>query len=474
MSGSSSGGMNAPAPSVSIPQSEKASSVTRGDIAAGTVEVRNGDSNALEGLDRTATVLQQDGLKEIFDQLKVQERLEMGQVAAEVGMRTAGDIAQKMGWEEGSKEKVLLHGAVGAAIAALGGGSALDGLSGAAASQLASGAVLNYLGSNNINPDSAEGTALMELASIAIGAAVGEGSGAVTALAGEQFNRQLHPRQKAAVQELAEEGYSQTQLEAMACYEMQCWVGTDLGVMAAELERQTYEVIGAMSAEEREEIRSAMEHKAPGLFKYDSGDYLSDVWNKYDIGGKVKWVGETTLDFTPGIGDAKAFYEADSPSDYGWATIGVIPFGGDFVSKIGKGARISGVASGIGIPQVIINHRNGVAFEQDFVGALGHVGAVKNAVPVTVQLSSGKVVKTIPDLAGRNVGGVVEIKNVVNISMSDQLRAQIRHAGVTGQPFNLVVSQRTSRISAEVLRQVRATGGEIYRYNPGTGEFSKY
>ena len=58
--------------------------------------------------------------------------------------------------------------------------------------------------------------------------------------------------------------------------------------------------------------------------------------------------------------------------------------------------------------------------------------------------------------------------------MSDQLRAQIRHAGVTGQPFNLVVSQRTSRISAEVLRQVRATGGEIYRYNPGTGEFSKY
>lgn len=227
VSGSSSGGMNAPAPSVSIPQSEKASSVTRGDIAAGTVEVRNGDSNALEGLDRTATVLQQDGLKEIFDQLKVQERLEMGQVAAEVGMRTAGDIAQKMGWEEGSKEKVLLHGAVGAAIAALGGGSALDGLSGAAASQLASGAVLNYLGSNNIIPDSAEGTALIELASIAIGAAVGGGSGAATALAGEQFNRQLHvdeSKKLAALKEGKDDAQKQRLDDAMCALTL-CSVG---------------------------------------------------------------------------------------------------------------------------------------------------------------------------------------------------------------------------------------------------------
>uniref|UniRef100_UPI003870131C hemagglutinin repeat-containing protein n=1 Tax=Stenotrophomonas pigmentata TaxID=3055080 RepID=UPI003870131C len=92
VSGSTSGGMNAPAPSVGIPQSEKASSVTRGDIAAGTVEVRNGDTTALDGLSRDTNALQQDGLKEIFDQQKVQERLEMGQVAGEVGFTAANDL----------------------------------------------------------------------------------------------------------------------------------------------------------------------------------------------------------------------------------------------------------------------------------------------------------------------------------------------------------------------------------------------
>ncbi|HAY42340.1 MAG TPA: hypothetical protein DCY59_01755, partial [Micrococcaceae bacterium] len=192
VSGSSSGGMNAPAPSVGVPQSEKSSSVTLSDIAAGTVEVRNGDTAALDGLKRDVTALQQDGLKEIFDQQKVQELLEMGQVASEVGMRAAGDIAQKMGWEEGSKEKAILHGAVGAAIAALGGGSVLDGLTGAAASQAASLAAFKYLSNEKIDPDSAEGKALMQLVSVAIGAAVGGGTGAATALAGEQFNRQLH------------------------------------------------------------------------------------------------------------------------------------------------------------------------------------------------------------------------------------------------------------------------------------------
>ncbi len=193
VSGSTSGGMNAPAPSLGVPQSESSSSVTRSDIAAGTVEVRNGDTSALEGLDRNVTALQQDGLKEIFDQQKVQERLEMGQVAGEVGMRAAGDIAQKMDWEEGSKEKVILHGIVGAGIAALGGGDALSGLTGAAVSQLASKAMQDYLRGNDIDPNSVEGRLLMELGSVAVGAAVGGGSGAASALAGEQFNRQLHP-----------------------------------------------------------------------------------------------------------------------------------------------------------------------------------------------------------------------------------------------------------------------------------------
>jgi filamentous hemagglutinin len=194
--GSSGGGFGGGlSPSVPISQSDSASTTTQAGISVGTVEVRNGDNTALASIDRSVTALQQDGLKEIFDERKVNETLELGQVAGEVGMRAAGDLAQQMGWEEGSKEKVILHGAVGAAIAALGGGNALEGLAGAAANQLAVPAIKKALEAQGIHEGSSEFDTYMQLASIAVGATVGGSSGAATALAGEQFNRQLHPNE---------------------------------------------------------------------------------------------------------------------------------------------------------------------------------------------------------------------------------------------------------------------------------------
>lgn len=93
-------------------------------------------------------------------------------------------------------------------------------------------------------------------------------------------------------------------------------------------------------------------------------------------------------------------------------------------------------------PQVTINRQNGAEFEQQVIDALGPVGGVKNTIPQTVTLSNGTQVTTIPDLWGRNVGGLLEAKNVQNLSMSNQLRAQIQIANRGGQPLNLVVSPR--------------------------------
>ncbi len=74
----------------------------------------------------------------------------------------------------------------------------MQGLTGAAANQLATKALQDYLVHDaKIDPDSPEGKTLMELASVAIGTAFGGGSGAATALYGEQFNRQLHPDEAA-------------------------------------------------------------------------------------------------------------------------------------------------------------------------------------------------------------------------------------------------------------------------------------
>lgn len=91
-----------------------------------------------------------------------------------------------------------------------------------------------------------------------------------------------------------------------------------------------------------------------------------------------------------------------------------------------------------------------------------------------MQLPSGAEVTTIPDLWGRNVGGILEVKNVKSLSKSNQLRAQITVAGNTGQPLKLVVSPRTNNVSSELLRQVRGTGGDVFRYDPSTGDLTKF
>ncbi|WP_434990774.1 hemagglutinin repeat-containing protein, partial [Xanthomonas melonis] len=76
--------------------SDSSSSTTKSDIAAGTIQIRNGDESALAGLDRSATELQQSGLKEIFDQKKIDDQKELMGLAGAIGFRAAGDIASSM------------------------------------------------------------------------------------------------------------------------------------------------------------------------------------------------------------------------------------------------------------------------------------------------------------------------------------------------------------------------------------------
>ena len=200
-------------------------------------------------------------------------------------------------------------------------------------------------------------------------------------------------------------------------------------------------------------------------------------------------------DFTPGVGDVKALVEAETPFDYLMASVGVVPVLGDAVAQAVKQAKklfkegkvaesakvledLSDAAKTTGVvsevPQITLNRQNGTAFERQVVEVFGHVGGVKNTAPVTVLLPNGAQVTTIPDLWGKNVGGLLEVKNVQKLSMSNQLRAQIKVAIDTGQPLNLVVSPKTSSISGRLIRQVRSTGGDIYRYNPATGDLTKF
>jgi hypothetical protein len=188
-----SGGSASPSPDLGVAQGDTAASVTRSDIAAGTIVVRNGDTSSLAGLDRNATDLQQEGLTDRFDVDAINRNIEAGRIAGEVGFRAAGDLAAAKGWEEGSMERTALHGVVGAAMAALGGGSALDGISGAVSNQLAFKAMYSFLENNlGLDPSSPLFASLMEAGSLAVGTAVGGTTGAAVASSATKNNWLKH------------------------------------------------------------------------------------------------------------------------------------------------------------------------------------------------------------------------------------------------------------------------------------------
>lgn len=230
--GSGRGGTSA-SPSIGVPQFGDASSTTRAGIAQGTIVTRDNPGIDLSGLDRAPDIAAA-GLKPIFDQQKVADQQELGTVAGQVGMRAAGDIAsyeanhatteeEQKSWQDGGTNKVLLHGLVGAATAALGGGSGLQGALGAAASERASGAMQDYLVQHGILPNDPKFKTLMQLGSVAVGAVAGGGSGAATALQGEQFNRQLHETEKARIKALAGgDPQKEADLSAAACALVHC------------------------------------------------------------------------------------------------------------------------------------------------------------------------------------------------------------------------------------------------------------
>ncbi|WP_408951235.1 hemagglutinin repeat-containing protein [Lysobacter sp. Hz 25] len=214
-------GTNGGSPNLSMPQKEDASSVTRSGISAGTIDIRGGDDSAVAKLDRSITGLQQTGLKPIFDERQVREQMEAGAAALQVGMQASGTLADKMqqdavtdlraaeaagdrsaidaatarlnSWSDGGTNKALLHGMTAAAAAVLGGGDVLGAGLGAAGVERAKGAMAEYLDQHKVPYGSPAFDMLMELGSAALGGLIGGGSGAAAALAGDQYNRQLHP-----------------------------------------------------------------------------------------------------------------------------------------------------------------------------------------------------------------------------------------------------------------------------------------
>lgn len=107
---------------------DKANSTTKSAVAEGTIHITNQEQQKqdIANLNRnTKNSLNQ--LQEIFDKTKVEEKQELVGMLEKYGNQAIHTYAESKGWKDGSTEKMLLHGAFGALMGDMAGGSAATG-----------------------------------------------------------------------------------------------------------------------------------------------------------------------------------------------------------------------------------------------------------------------------------------------------------------------------------------------------------
>lgn len=102
----------------------------------------------------------------------------------------------------------------------------------------------------------------------------------------------------------------------------------------------------------------------------------------------------------------------------------------------------------------------------------------ENAVLASLGLADMKALVRVPGMAGATIPdalavGLTEVKDVINLSYSVQLRIQVAYASFNKIPMNLVVNP-TTKISQPVIDAIGGTGGNIMRFDPATKIFSPY
>ena len=107
---------------------DNADSTTKSAVAEGTIHITNKEKQKqdIASLNRdTKNSLNQ--LQEIFDKTKVEEKQELIGMLEKYGNQAIHTYAESKGWKDGSTEKMLLHGAFGALMGDMAGGSATTG-----------------------------------------------------------------------------------------------------------------------------------------------------------------------------------------------------------------------------------------------------------------------------------------------------------------------------------------------------------
>ena len=170
---------------------DKAGATTQSAVSQGTITITNKENQTqdIEKLNRN-TENSLNKLKEIFDKTKVEEKQELIHMMNIVGNQIIHEAADHYGWKEGSTEKLLLHGAIGALTGTMSGGNALAGAVSGSVNEFALAYIEKTKGRDwmDKHPDT------VQAISTALGAVAGSltgdrATGAYTAQMGTKWNR---------------------------------------------------------------------------------------------------------------------------------------------------------------------------------------------------------------------------------------------------------------------------------------------
>ena len=191
----------------------KAGTTTTSAVSKGTITITDKENQKqdIEKLNRnTEDSLKK--LKEIFDKTKVEEKQELIHMMNIVGNQIIHEAADHYGWKEGSTEKLLLHGAIGALTGTMSGGNALSGAVSGSVNEFALAYMEKTKGRDwmDTHPDT------VQAISTALGAVAGSltgdrNTGAYTAQMGTKWNYyEKYPNMKEKIERyLSSDEYKQ-------------------------------------------------------------------------------------------------------------------------------------------------------------------------------------------------------------------------------------------------------------------------
>lgn len=161
-------------PSMTPTVKGKADSTTKSAVADGTITITDKEHQKqdVSTLNRdTKNALNQ--LEDIFDKTKVEEKQELIGMLEKYGNQAIHTYAESKGWENGSSEKMLLHGAFGALMGDMTGGSAASGALSGSVNEYVMGYLTKTKGQDWVqkHPDT------VQWISAGVGAAIGKLSG---------------------------------------------------------------------------------------------------------------------------------------------------------------------------------------------------------------------------------------------------------------------------------------------------------